>query len=359
VAKLANPRQCKSATFPDALHRTIRRFTDPDEYAASVLGRTMDILLLGNHREFSATIIDVALKKLHLQRGIENCPRVAHTVSSDTKISVSFLEHVVKVSPLAGLRDASNAMSVYSPGNAYSRHVNGPITWCTVSLPAEDFAETMWTLTGKERPPAPGTGGHFYTDHPALQHLRYLHATTLELAVTTPQVLADQHVASGLEQALVSAMATCVAAAVEPPMSVGERRHRQIIDRFEATLARMPVEPLYLSDICAAIGVSARTMEYCCREYYGMGPNRYLRLRRMNLARRALIDADPDKMSVTDVAMRFGFWELGRFASAYRSLFAETPSVTLRRSREPYCEDGAQEPRPSISRSLLAHAEYA
>jgi AraC-like DNA-binding protein len=149
------------------------------------------------------------------------------------------------------------------------------------------------------------------------------------------------------------------AAAVEPPMSVGERRHRQIIDRFEATLARMPVEPLYLSDICAAIGVSARTMEYCCREYYGMGPNRYLRLRHMNLARRALIDADPDKMSVTDVAMRFGFWGLGRFASAYRSLFAETPSVTLRRSREPYCEDGAPEPQSSTGRSLLAPAETA
>ena len=142
-------------------------------------------------------------------------------------------------------------------------------------------------------------------------------------------------------------------------MSAGERRHRQIIDRFEATLARMPVEPLYLSDICAAIGVSARTMEYCCREYYGMGPSRYLRLRRMNLARRALIDADPAKMTVTDVAMHFGFWELGRFASAYRSLFAETPSATLRRSRDPYCEGCAPEPRPSISRPLLAPAETA
>jgi AraC-like DNA-binding protein len=61
-----------------------------------------------------------------------------------------------------------------------------------------------------------------------------------------------------------------------------------------------------------------------------MGPNRYLRLRRMNLARRALIDAAPDETSVTDVAMRFRSWGLGRFASAYRILFDETPSATLR-----------------------------
>jgi Helix-turn-helix domain len=73
----------------------------------------------------------------------------------------------------------------------------------------------------------------------------------------------------------------------------------------------------------------------------------------MNLARRAVIDVDPDKMSVTDVAMRFGFWELGRFASAYHSLFAETRSATLRGLRAPYCEGGARSLEPvSVGRHL-------
>ena len=62
-----------------------------------------------------------------------------------------------------------------------------------------------------------------------------------------------------------------------------------------------------------------------------MGPVRYLWLRRMHLARAALMKGDPQTTSVTAVAVDHGFWELGRFAVAYRSLFGESPLATLRR----------------------------
>jgi AraC-like DNA-binding protein len=65
-----------------------------------------------------------------------------------------------------------------------------------------------------------------------------------------------------------------------------------------------------------------------------MGPKRYLLPRRMHLARRALRQAAPAAPSVTDIATRFGFWQLGRFAVEYQSLFGESPSATLRRLPE-------------------------
>ncbi len=65
-----------------------------------------------------------------------------------------------------------------------------------------------------------------------------------------------------------------------------------------------------------------------------MGPIRYLSLRRMHLVRRGLLRADPSMATVTRLATDHGFWELGRFSVAYRNLFGESPSESLRRPPE-------------------------
>lgn len=82
-------------------------------------------------------------------------------------------------------------------------------------------------------------------------------------------------------------------------------------------------------DICMALGVSERTLQYAFRDYVGMSPVAYLRVCRLNRVRAELASADPAGATVTQVAMRFGFLHLGRFAGDYRRLFGVTPSETL------------------------------
>jgi AraC-like DNA-binding protein len=135
--------------------------------------------------------------------------------------------------------------------------------------------------------------------------------------------------AYGLEQALIEAMIDCVTASDPGEDRAARRRHTAIMQRFHSALEASDGLAVYLPDLCTRIGVSGRTLRLCCQEHLGMGPKRYLLLRRMNLARRALREAATDT-TVTDIATLFGFWELGRFAVEYKSLFGESPSKTLR-----------------------------
>jgi AraC-like DNA-binding protein len=51
-------------------------------------------------------------------------------------------------------------------------------------------------------------------------------------------------------------------------------------------------------------------MHWCrlrCQEHLGTGPKRYLLLRRMQLARRALRETAPSAATVTQIATRYGF----------------------------------------------------
>jgi AraC-like DNA-binding protein len=111
----------------------------------------------------------------------------------------------------------------------------------------------------------------------------------------------------------------------------GRHSHDRIVARFEAHLEANPNTALYLTRICQALGVAEPTLRAACEEHLGMGPIRYLSLRRMHLVRRAPLQADPSTKTVTRIATDHGFWELGRFSGAYKSLFGESPSASLKR----------------------------
>jgi AraC-like DNA-binding protein len=112
------------------------------------------------------------------------------------------------------------------------------------------------------------------------------------------------------------------------------QRYRQIVDRIEALLCSDRGEQLHVDDLCRVAAVSERTLRNAFRKVHGVSPYRFLRGFRMTQARQALMAAGARRGTVTEVAMQFGFLELGRFSVDYRSAFGECPSTTLRRAVE-------------------------
>ena len=104
----------------------------------------------------------------------------------------------------------------------------------------------------------------------------------------------------------------------------------EIIRRSQALLAERNNQPVLVTDLAVAAGVSERTLRKAFQDYFGLGPVRYMQLIRLHQVYRALSAADAEGVSVSEVIARHGEWDFGRFASRYRRLFGELPSETLR-----------------------------
>lgn len=107
---------------------------------------------------------------------------------------------------------------------------------------------------------------------------------------------------------------------------------RITLKRVGEWAADSPEETLNLLELSRVAGVSLRQLQQTFKAYTGMSPSQWLRLRRLNSARRELLKRSPAETTVAEVAMNWSFWHLGRFSSSYRALFKELPSETLKRS---------------------------
>jgi AraC-like DNA-binding protein len=148
------------------------------------------------------------------------------------------------------------------------------------------------------------------------------------LAENSPHRLADVEVARALKQSLIGATIACLSDSDACDEKWAQQTHDTIMRRFRRVLEEHPNRPIYLPEICAAIGVPERTLRLCCQEQLAMSPKQYLTRRRMHLVRRALLAAVAET-TVTEIATRFGFWHLGRFSAGYQAIFDELPSATL------------------------------
>lgn len=89
-------------------------------------------------------------------------------------------------------------------------------------------------------------------------------------------------------------------------------------------------EPITTVSVAAAVGLSVRTLERGFSRYFSTSPRRYIERARLDMVHAELRAGTPDRTSVTQVAARWGFGHLGRFAAIYRGSYGELPSETLR-----------------------------
>jgi AraC-like DNA-binding protein len=304
-------------------------FTDPFPCQVALQSTSQAEVLPTTRGSFRVEATQIGMHKLRMQRFAVALPQINTLVVAPDRKSIGFLiEGNSSNLQHCGLEVTPNDILVYGYDVLHQRSAPN-FRFGTMSLPKADFPVLCKTLLGRELLEKPRTS-KLRPDPALMTRLLTLHKIVGQLAHDTPDLLEQPEVRRSLEERLIHVMVRCLAEGVGVTAS-GAHRHDAIIARFEEFLESNRDRPLYLTEICSAVGVAERTLRACCEEHLGTGPIRFLTLRRMHLVRRALLGAEPSKSSVTSILTDHGFWELGRFSVAYRTLFGETPSETLRR----------------------------
>lgn len=312
---------------------TVLDFTDPYEYRKAIHAADLQVIVAARGT-FEARLTSIKFDRLWTQHARLSLPAVTYS-AVDKSRNIIFFQFVPAQAPIlhSGFEVSPNEFMAYAPGSEHHYRTSTSYHCGAMSLSPQDLAKFSEALLGRElratsvtramRPPAA-----------LMSRLLRLQKAAGELAATAPDMLENPEVAKALEQELIRAMVACLADPATEERNRSNGRRQSLMRRFEQLLDEKPHDPLYVAEVCAAIGVSERSLRLHCQEQLRMSPHQYLTLRRMNLVWRALALADPAVKTVTGIANDHGFAELGRFAVTYRKLFGESPSVTLRRPPE-------------------------
>jgi AraC-like DNA-binding protein len=136
-----------------------------------------------------------------------------------------------------------------------------------------------------------------------------------------------QQVAETFVLALITQLRHDQSEQLSRPVRAAEPAH---LRRVEAYIEANAAAPLTLGDLAAVAGVSGRAVQAGFQALRGCSPMEFVRARRLEEARRRLLDAPPT--TITSIALDCGFANLGRFAATYRARFGERPKDTLARA---------------------------
>jgi AraC-like DNA-binding protein len=104
------------------------------------------------------------------------------------------------------------------------------------------------------------------------------------------------------------------------------------LEHVLASAVDATLEPWSMARLASVCGLSQRSLHRVTVRVFGVAPIALLRRQRLARAR-ADLQALAFETTVTNVALRWGFSHLGRFARDYARQFGESPSETIKRAR--------------------------
>lgn len=148
---------------------------------------------------------------------------------------------------------------------------------------------------------------------------------------SNPAIIKSSGLQNEIEYEIPALLLSTLSSATSEVRRPSMRTRRRALDKAIEVIDEHVQIPLTIGELCDAVGVSWRTLDYAFKEHFEVSPKKYLMASKMSAVRKELRSVGP-RSTISSIANRWGFWHMSQFAMEYRKFFGELPSETVNRT---------------------------
>ena len=314
---------------PSAIRRSSRLISEPDDFRDAVTGMELSVYFRGK-QTMASRVEQYQSANWALDFGIANAPTRTRGM-----VLGGWASFCLAIGPgdaiWNGQQASPGTLCLLPPGQEVHGSTVARFNWLTAAVSPELWQSCVMLAGVQDTPPRQLTVCGLPDN---------VFASIKRRFSETRRLLANHPPAGAARCRAMECAAESIAATFTIACGLAARGHHGPCTlRNRARLARAAEEhmissidePMRVPDLCAALRVSRRELEYAFRSIFDQSPRQYLETLRLHAIRRQLKLTDADDGRIIDIAYANGISHLGRFAARYRSLFGENPAQTLRR----------------------------
>lgn len=276
------------------------------------------------------SICHIDLDEVHIQYGKEDS---GHIASGNIRADgwVFFLILSGQPARADGLSLEEGAAFIIPPGHNFHLSTKKPHEWLSIFIPSKLIVNSQKnnhshiSRTNQIVSLDPKNLKHF------LYRLRTYHSSTTAFAV-------GHKVKT---QKLINLITKLANHLIFSPESKKPSLGRKIIDRNDIITEALceihnnkKAVGLNIETLLDVTDVSERTLRTVFHEFFGISPLNYINLTRLHETKSMILNPKNSNKTISFISSSVGFFDQGRFAKNYHSLFGELPSETLLRTKK-------------------------
>src|SRR5262245_52264374 len=293
-----------------------------EEFGEVVVGSRREIVQI-QHGKLRGHLTHASIGRLRIDLASFNLGLRTTGVSSKEGIAIGMLAGGADRVTRFAYESRPGDVLVTPPGTEHENRYYGGASVIIASLAPEDVSASFDSEDRLSDPTA-WQRSHFKGNaHTVQSVIPQLQSLVARLSDTT----LNAEAAEFWKRAIIEAMSANIIGGMSSERNGPLPSALKIVRQVEEYLDAAGPAPVHISQICSSMHVSRRTLHRAFHEALGVGPIAFLRHRRLCAVHTAL-RAPAHIRTISDVAMQFGFQNLGRFAGYYHQLFGEYPSET-------------------------------